>query len=379
MLFSEIYIPEKIKKELIHSARKGRIAHAQLFVGREGWGGLSLALAYSQYLNCENPSEYDSCDLCKSCKKYKSLFHPDLYFVYPVVKTPKNSKPYSSDFIDQWKKFINSTKFHSLDQWLKFIGYEKAQPSIYVHEAQKLIQNISFKPLEGKYKIIIFWLPEKMNIATANKLLKIIEEPPDYTIFLFITTDLEAILPTIRSRTQIIQLYPLSSDNLTQSLEQEFPNAKLQEIEQIAFAANGDFIIAKKLLQEQLNLEQGKSYFDKFVNMMRITYSANVLKIIENAEEIASMDKEQLKQFLTYSIHLIRQSFLVNQNLKQISQLTQKEFNFVQKFSLVVNKKNISHLYKNFSEAINNIERNGNSRLIILDLLFTLTKIIKMK
>ena len=379
MLFSELYIPEVLKKQLITSVREGRVPHAQMIVGNEGWGGLSLALAYSQYINCENPSESDSCGQCKSCKKFHSLSHPDLHFVFPVVKTPKNSKPYSSDFFAKWKKFVQSTKFHSLDQWLKFIGYEKAQPAIYVHEAQEIIQTLSYKAFEGKYKVMIIWKPEKMNIATANKLLKIIEEPPEKTVFLLVTSDSEAILPTIRSRTQIIRLTPLSVNNLIQALKQEFPNAQKQDIEQAARAAGGDFLVAKKLLLELLHSEQGTEYFELFANMMRVAYSNNALKIIETAEQIASLNREQIKQFLTYSLHLLRQSFIINQNLKQISQLTQKELNFVQKFSKFITRTNIFSFSNEFSKAIGDLERNGNSRLILMDLLFTSSKLIKNK
>ena len=230
MLFSELFIPETIKQRLISSVREGRVPHAQMIVGNEGWGGLSLALAYAQYLNCENPSAEDSCGLCHSCKKFQTLSHPDLHFVFPVVKTPKNSKPYSSDFFAEWKKFVNSTHFHSLDQWLSSIGYENAQPAIYVHEAEEIITTLSYKAYEGKYKIMIIWKPEKMNIATANKLLKIIEEPPEKTVFLLVSSDIDAILPTIRSRTQIIQLQPLSVENLIMALKQEFPDAADQDI-----------------------------------------------------------------------------------------------------------------------------------------------------
>ncbi len=350
-----------------------------MIVGNEGWGGLSLALAYAQYLNCENPTESDSCGTCKACKKYQALAHPDLHFVFPVVKTPKNSKPFSSDFFAEWKNFVKSTRFHSLEQWLKFIGYENAQPSIYVHEAEEIIRTLSYKAYEGKYKVMIIWKPEKMNIAAANKLLKIIEEPPERTIFLLVTSDLDAILPTIRSRTQIIQLTPLSAEDLVSALRQEFPDASMPDIEQAARAAGGDFITAKKFLQEILASDESTHYFDLFVKTMRIAYSANPLHIIDNAEELATMDKEKLKQFLAYCLHFMRQSFMINQNLKQISQLTQKELNFAENFSRFINRKNINHFSVEFSKAIRDLERNGNSRLIILDLLFTTSKLLKIK
>ncbi len=379
MLFSELFIPESLKKRLITSVQEGRVPHAQMIAGNEGWGGLSLALAYAQYLNCENPSETDSCGQCKTCRKYHSLAHPDLHFVFPVVKTPKNSKPFSSDFFAEWKNFVKSTHFHSLDDWLRFIGYQNAQPSIYVHEAEEIIRTLSYKAYEGKYKIMIIWKPEKMNLATANKLLKIIEEPPEKTIFLLVTSNLDAILPTIRSRTQIIQLTPLSIEDLYSALKQEFPDANDQDVEQAARAAGGDFIIAKKFLMDLLEADQGAHFFDLFTHTMRVAYSANALKIIETAEQLASLDKEKLKQFLAYSLHFLRQAFMINQNLKQISQLTQKELNFAKKFSRFIHRKNISLFSHEFSKAINDLERNGNARLIMLDLLFISTKLLKIK
>ncbi len=379
MLFSDLFIPEDIKQRLINAAKEGRVPHAQLIVGNEGWGGLSLALAYAQYLNCENPSSTDACGQCKACKKYQALAHPDLHFVFPVVKTPKNSKPYSSDFFAEWKNFVKSTRFHSLDEWLQFIGYENAQPSIYVHEAEEIITTLSYKAYEGRYKVMIIWKPEKMNIATANKLLKILEEPPENTVFLLISSDLEAILPTIKSRTQIIQLRPLSTTDLVNALRQEFPEAPDQDIQQAAKAASGDFITAKKFLIELTDAQQGEHFFDLFVEMMRVAYSANPLKIIDTAEKLASLDKEKIKQFLAYSLHFLRQSLMINQNIKQISQLTQKELNFAEKFSHYIHNKNIEPLANEFTRAINDLVRNGNSRLIMLDLIFTTSKLLKIK
>ncbi len=377
MLFSDINVAQDLKNRLIQAVKKGRVPHAQLFLGQGGRGGLSLALAYAQYISCENPGENDACGKCDSCKKYNHLAHPDLHFVFPVVKTPKNSKPFSIDFIEQWKKFVQSTNFHTLEDWLKFLGYENAQPQIYVHEAENIIKTLNYKAFSAKYKIMIIWLPEKMNIAAANKLLKIIEEPPENTIFLLVSHDDQNILPTIKSRTQIIKLPPLSVEGIKAELKKYFPETDEQIIDQAAKSAGGDFIIARNFLLDSLG--ENNTYFDLFVKFMREAYAAKPINMLDLSEELHKLDKEKQKQFLHYSLHLLRQAFILNLNIKQITYLSEKELNFVKKFSAFVNKKNIDYFNFEFSKAINDLERNANPRLVFSDLLFTSSKLLKIK
>ncbi len=379
MRFADLHIDEQVKNSLIQSAKAGRVPHAQMYLGNEGTAVLSLAIAYAQFINCENPQENDSCGVCKSCKKFEHLTHPDLHFVFPVVKTPKNSKPYSADFLEQWRKFVLSTKFHSLNDWLSVIGASDAQPSIYVHEAEEIIKTLNYKAFEAKYKIMIIWLPEKMNISAANKLLKILEEPPDQTVFILVSYDDENILATIKSRTQTVKIPPLTHDQLIRSLKQEFPGVPDELLEQAAASAEGNFITAKKYLQELSDPSLSQPFFELFVKFMRLAYQTNAIYMLDLVEELNKLGKEAKKQFLVYSLHMIRQSFLLNQKLEKIVHLTEKELNFAKNFSPFITKNNIEGFNWEFSKAISDLERNAYDRLVFLDLLFTTAKLIKNK
>jgi DNA polymerase-3 subunit delta' len=359
MQFAQLNIDPEVKQRLIESAKNGRIPHAQMFLGGEGTGALSLAIAYAQYINCENPGPEDSCGQCKSCRKFQNLTHPDLHFVFPVIKTPKNSKPYSADILEQWREFVSSSYFNSLEDWLSALGASDAQASIYVHEAEEIIKTLSYKAFEAKYKVMIIWLPEKMNISAANKLLKILEEPPDKTIFILVSENAEQILPTIKSRTQIVKLPPLSPELLEKALKQEFPDAPDDLIAQAAKAADGNFITAKKYLRELIDPSLATPFFDLFVKFMRTAYAGKPLEMINFVEELSSLGREKQKQFLRYSLHFLRQAFMINQNLEKITHLTEKERNFAQKFSPFITKNNIENLNFEFSKAYSDIERNA--------------------
>lgn len=377
MRFADLPINDEIKKQLIEAAKAGRIPHAQLFLGDEGMGGLSLALAYAQFINCENPRSDDSCGQCKSCKKFEHLTHPDLHFVFPVIKAPKISKPFSSDFLNQWREFVLSSKFHSLNDWLSKLGASDAQPSIYAHEAEQIVQTLSYKTFEGKYKIMIIWLPEMMNISAANKILKILEEPPQNTVFLLVSHNSENILPTILSRTQIIKLKPLDKENLYRALREEFPDIDEKLIQNAISVADGNFITAKNYILKTINTTGKDINFDLFVRFMRIAYAANALDMINLAEEIANLGKEQQKNFLQYSLNLLRNSLITKFSLDTISGLTEDERNFISKFNKFINHNNLEKFNFEFSKAIDDIERNAYSRIVFLDLLFTTSKLLK--
>ena len=360
-------------------AKNGRVPHAQLFLGNEGTGALSLAIAYAQYLNCEHPTDNDSCGKCKSCIKYNALSHPDLHFVYPVVKTPKNSKPVSADFAEQWRKFISASKFHSYNQWLSTLGTENSQASIYAQEAEEIIKALTYKPYEAEFKVMIIWLPEKMNITAANKLLKMIEEPPHKTVFILVAQNDEEILPTIKSRTQLVKIPRLSQEELAKAIKQEYPQVDEEKIKEIARISNGNFFEAQNFLEEILNPDQTKPNLDLFIEFMRLAYAAKVIEMIDFVDTLSALGREKIKHFLSYSIHLLRQSFVLNLGQEKISYLTDKEFNFINNFAKYINKKNITPLTTQFNSAIADIERNGYAKIVLLDLMFKTAKLLKIK
>ncbi len=378
MRFSDLYIDNEIKNRLIESAKSGRIPHAQLFLNSPGNQALALAVAYAQFINCQAPLENDSCGQCKSCKKFEHLTHPDLHFVYPVVKTAKISKPYSKDFLPQWREYFLSTNFHNIEDWLEVLGASDAQPSIYVHEAEEIINILSYKAFEGKFKVMIIWLPEFMNLSAANKLLKILEEPPEQTVFILVSETVENILPTILSRTQIVKIPPLTTDALISALKKDFPQASDELIEQAAKIAAGNYLTAKRYLLE-VSGNKALPYFELFVKFMRIAYAAKAAEMVDLTEEITKLGKEQQKQFLEYCIHFIGQTFKLNLGLNQSLSFTSKEREFAEKFKPFITQKNIEKLNFEFSKALNDLERNAYSKLVFLDLLFTVTKLLKLK
>ncbi len=378
MLFSQLYTDPNIIQNLIFSAKKGRIPHAQLFVGHEGGEALSVALAYAQFLNCLKPSENDSCGKCSSCIKFSHLTHPDLHFVFPVIKTPSNSKPFSADFLDKWRNFVLNSNFHSFDLWLKTLNAENSQAYIYAHEAENIVSNLSYKPYQGKFKILIIWLPEKMNIYAANKLLKIIEEPPSQTVFILVSHNPQQILPTILSRTQIIHIPKPSAETLEKALKTKFPTVNQELISQAAYAADGNYFKAVDYLQQLINNKQN-SFFELFVNFMRIAYAANPIKMIEFSESLAELGREQQKQFLDYSLNMLHKSHRFVLNIPNSLKIIPQEYNFLQNFSKFLSTSKISTLSNDFSQAFNDILHNGNPKLIFLDLIFKSSKILKKK
>ena len=206
MFFKDIIGQEKAKQRLIREAKEGKIAHAQLFCGREGVGKLPLAIAYARYLSCEHPNEQDACGKCPSCIKYNKLIHPDLHFVFPVIKK-KNKDTTSNDYLAEWRELLLETPYFNLNMWLERMNAENQQAQIFVKESDEIIRKLSLKSSQGGYKIMIIWLPEKMNVECSNKLLKILEEPPTQTIFLLVSEEPDTLLATIQSRTQRFNLY----------------------------------------------------------------------------------------------------------------------------------------------------------------------------
>ncbi len=217
MFFRDIIGQEKIRERLVRSVEEQRVSHAQLFTGPEGTGKLGLAIAYAQYISCTNRTPSDSCGICHSCRKYAKLQHPDLHFVFPVFKKKNVAKPFCDDFIAKWREMVLQSPYFTLNQWMDAIEADNAQGMIYAHESESIIRKLSIKPFEAEFKVMIIWLPEKMNLSCANKLLKMIEEPPAKTLFLLVTEDEERIIPTILSRTQIIRIPAIEDAELARS------------------------------------------------------------------------------------------------------------------------------------------------------------------
>lgn len=373
MQFKDVIGQGAIKKRLIDSVKDSRVSHALLFSGGQGTGKLAMALAYSQYLNCRNPSDTDSCGECPSCKKYQKLIHPDLHFVYPVVKSPKFKDPVSDNFIDKWREQVLKNPYFNINIWNGNIDVENSQAQIYVTESNEIIRKLNLKTYEAEYKVMIIWMIERMNVQCSNKLLKILEEPPPKTLFILITESDEQLLATIRSRTQLVKFPAIDQESMIKALEKN-PATEGKNLQGLAHLANGSYIAALDLLTPD---EDTTAYFEQFTKIMRLTYKRDWMSIFDWVDEVSSTGREKQKSFLLYSMRMIRENFMLNLNQPQIVFLNGQEKSFSEKFSPFINERNILIFADEFEKAYRDISQNGNPRIIFLDLSMKITKIIK--
>ncbi|MDR0384541.1 MAG: DNA polymerase III subunit delta [Prevotellaceae bacterium] len=374
MQFKDIVGQRELKEKLVSTVGDGRIGHAQLFEGAMGYGGLLMALAYARFISCKNRGE-DSCGTCPSCVKYSKLIHPDLHFVFPVNTTKKiKDKPVSDDFLPKWREIVLEKKYFNEPDWYEFIGIENKQGIISVHEADRILMKLSYKPFESDYKIMIVWLPERLNPTSANRLLKLIEEPPKHTVFLLVTENSNRILPTIYSRTQRIRLHPLKEDDIVDSLK------KMNFDEKETFTASrlsgGDYIQALQTLQVS---ESAKNNLDNFMQLMRLSYKNDVLGLLEWAESMASAGREKQKSFIVFAERLVRENFMLNRKIENIVYLGFDELEWARKFSAFINDDNVFALYRHLNMCILHISQNGNSKIIFTDLVLHVKELIRPK
>lgn len=380
MFFSDIAGQENVKSKLIQSVRNQRISHAWLFTGPEGNGKLALAIAYAQYLSCKNKQVNDSCGTCESCVKYEKLIHPDLHFVYPVIKTKKNQKPISDDFIQEWRKYIFNFPYYSLNNWLTQLGVENQQAGIFTQESAEIIRKLNLKSFEAEYKIMIIWMPERMNATASNKLLKIIEEPPPKTVFILVSDDTEKIINTILSRTQLLKIPKISSESMFDKIKEKY-NFADEIVHDIVSISNGNFSVARNLIYQIENKNESEQFI-RFAELMRYAYGLRIIELQEWIEQISRTGREYQKQFLLYALRMLRENFILNkspENKDDILFLTNKERDFSEKFNTFIHQKNIYDLTNEFNEAYNHIERNGYSKLIFMDLALKTARLLKVK
>ena len=376
MLFNQIIGQEHIKNHLKKSAENGRIPHAQLFVGKEGSGTLPMAIAYAQYLLCNFSSDADACNL--KCNK---LQHPDLHFAFPVTTNDVVKKhPVSNLFLEDWRDFVENQPYGSLFNWLQHIGVENKQGLINVDEAEDVVKKLKLKSFEGGFKVMIIWMAEKMNIAAANKLLKLIEEPPEKTVFILITENEEQIINTIKSRCQALHFPVLAEQDITNAL---IVNHQVEDKKaaNIAHQAEGNFNKALHLLH---NDSSDLVFEEWFIAWIRTAFKAKgnatvVQQLIEWSDTIAKTGRETQKRFLEYCLQFFRQALLMSYKSDQLVFMETKTNFQLSKFAPFVHSGNILEIEKEISEAIYHIERNGNAKIILLDLSMKLTRFLHKK
>lgn len=383
MLFKDIIGQEATKEKLRQSVREGRIPHAQLFAGIRGIGKLQLALAYAQYLNCPNRTEEDSCGTCPTCLQYQKLQHPDLHFVFPIVKTDAGDT--CDVFLEEWRSIILDKHYFDLDEWHKALGVETKQSLIYEKESGEILRKLSLKAYGNGFKVMIIWQPEKMNIACANKLLKLLEEPPTQTVFLLVSEHPEQLLPTILSRVQTIQVPRLETQIIAEELRRR--GMSEQKADDIARIANGSFLSA---LQKAEETEENQQELHDFIALFRDAYTVGVIKDSQKKYESlkrlrqwsaemadAKVGRERQKHFLQYAQQQVRENYIHNLAQPELNYQLEAERAFSSKFAPFIHNGNVEQIMDQLDLAERQIEQNGNAKVIFFDLCLQMIVLIK--
>lgn len=371
--FQDVIGQETVKQRLLDEVREGRVAHAQLFCGPQGVGKMALALAYARYLCCPNRTEHDACGVCPSCVKWNKLVHPDVHFMFPIVRNAKAKKEVCDDYLSDWRQLLQESPYFSLNHWLDKMGAENGQAIIYAKESDEIMRKLSLKSSEGGYKITIVWLPEKMHEVCANKLLKLLEEPPEQTVFLLVSESPEMILPTILSRTQRFNVPKLADRDIADTLRQRY-GVQQTEADSIAHIANGSFLKAL----ESIHLdEDNQQFFELFVSLMRLSYQRKIREMKLWSEQLAGWGREHQKNFLSYCQRMIRENFVYNFHRAELNYMTVPEQNFATRFAPFINERNVMGIMHELSEAQIHIEQNVNPRMVFFD--FSLKMIVLLK
>lgn len=382
MQFYDILGQDHIKSHLRKTASAGRIPHAQLFVGPEGSGTLPMAIAYAQFVLCknigsENSGGSDACNL-----KFSHLNHPDLHFVYPTVTTDGvKSKPKSADFLSSWREFVLENPYGSLFDWYQLLGVANKQGLIRVEDSSEILKALSLKAYEGGHKFMIIWMADKMNAEASNKLLKILEEPPEKTVFILITENEEDMISTIRSRCQVLHFGAIPEGEISQALISR-ENIDPRTAKSISHQAQGNYAKALHLI----NGDSEEDPFEQwFVLWVRAAFRAKgnaaaINDLIQWSEQIAALGRETQKKFLAFCIDMFRQALLLNYQATSLVYMEPKTEKFrLENFAPFVNGNNINDIFHELSEASYQIERNGNAKIILTDLSIKLTRLIHKK
>jgi len=362
--FKTVIGQEALKEKLRKEVDEGHIPHAQLFCGPAGVGKLPLALAYARYLCCTQRSDGEACGHCQSCKQWEVLVHPDVHFMFPIVSSEKKKKTVCTDYLPEWRELLLNSPYFTYSHWMEAMGAENGQAIIYAKESDEITKVLNLKAVQGDYKVTIIWLPEKMHEACANKMLKLLEEPPANTIFLLCSEEPDKILPTILSRTQRINLPRLSEQEIAEALQNRYGVQPIDS-QTLAHLAGGSFV--KALDAIHLN-EDNDRYLELFISLMRLAYARKIREMKAWSEEVAALGRERQKELLAYCQRMIRESFMANFHQQELNYMNREEQQFTSRFSPFVNEKNAMDIMYELSEAQVHVEQNVNARMVFFDL-----------
>lgn len=373
MKFSEVIGQKDVWARLMQMVEEGRIPHAMLFCGPRGCGKMAVALAFASYMLGERESTDGETtdDQRRATAMLKKWEHPDLHFTYPTIKTSdmaSDHKPISDDFIKQWRELLAQGPYFQIDEWMGKMGKTDAdfnkQAIITAEETDDLSRKLNFKSVLGGYKISLIWLPERMNLPSANKILKILEEPPSKTLFLMVSEEPELLLETIRSRTQRIDFKKIDDASVEEALIQRRA-LEPEMAHRIARIAHGDWNAA---LEELDSGNENRQHLDMFIMLMRLAYMRNIHDLKKWSEVVATFGREKQKRMLDYFNHMLRESFMYNFRNEELSYMTQEEENFAKNFARFINEANIIDIFDLFDKSKQIISQNANPKIVFFDM-----------
>lgn len=375
MLFAEIPGLEEVKQTLIQSVRHGHMAHAQLFVGAEGSAALPMALAYATYINCTDRREDDACGQCSACQKMRKFVHPDVAFAFPVASNKQFSKEeevVSQSFLPWWRDFLRERPYSPLPEWAKAFGAEDKQCTIRKGESRQIVKALSLKPFEAEFKMMIIWMPELLNPQSANALLKILEEPPAKTIFLLISHDANAVLPTILSRTQAVKVRQFDDQEVAGYLQQHCGQPE-DRAAQLAYLADGSLYEAIRLQAE--TSDDAGPFFQEW---MRTCFKVNFEGILGLSDQFdRELGKEAQKNLFRYAMGIFHESLVLRHGGEQLVRLRGPELEFVRKFAATLDDVRLESLSVQYSQAMWHLERNANARILFTDLSLRTAEVLR--
>jgi DNA polymerase-3 subunit delta' len=379
MQFKDIIENNELKKQLINSVENNRLSHSQLFLGSAGGPKLAVVIAFAQYINCTNKVNSDSCGECHSCVKYNLLTHPDLHLVFPVLSISGIKKVVSDNFVKEWRREILNNPYLNLHNWFDVFSSENKSGKtgyIYTQESDNLHQKLLLKHYESEYRVVIIWIPEKMQHVTSNKLLKLLEEPPKNTIFLLVSENSELLLNTIVSRLQITKIKDFSIEEKIKTLQNKFSEKRVSDLKKAINFSDGNLGEAIHILDSDI---LGDDNFDDFQNWMRLCYSVNIQEVVRWVNERNKKGRRNQSIFLKYSLKMVRNCLIIHFSDPKTLNITDNEKRFLSKFHPFIHEGNILEISKKMEGCIKNIERNANSKIMFYELSLQLMRLLKVK
>ena len=377
MTFDEVIGQKEAQERLMQMVSESRLPHALMLCGPSGAGKMALAIAFGCYLLSKRSekSEYSEYSEHPMLKK---LEHPDLHFTYPTIKLPSMSadhKPVSDDFAKEWHELIMDGPYFTMDQWMQAMGGENQQAIITAGESDDLVRKLSLKSSQGGYKVSIIWLPERMNIECANKLLKLIEEPPQQTVFIMVCEEPDKLLETIRSRVQRIDIKKIDDESLIQALVEKRGISE-EDARRIGRLANGNWLSALEELQVG---SENELFLDMYISLMRLAYQRKIKELRKWSETMAGYGREKQKRWLTYFLKMSRENFMYNFHQEELTYMTQKEEDFAKNFARFINENNILAIAELANHDIRDIGQNANAKIVFFDLALQMIVLLLQK